>query len=151
MLTRAQVAARLGKSIATVRRMEGIELHPRKGTDGVHRFNPVEVATVARAPRGSQWPISNRTPDTDDDEQPGDEAFAERDDQIRALERKLAAAQVELRGARRLLAENAELREALMLALDCIVEQLGPKPPRDVLELVNVLTMQYAGEPVHRR
>lgn len=51
MLTRSQVANRLGKSIATVRRMEGTELHPRRSPEGVNLFDPVEVAEVARRGR----------------------------------------------------------------------------------------------------
>ena len=52
MLTRSGVAKRLGKSIATVRRMEGVELHPTLGTDGVHLFEPGEVDDVANGRRG---------------------------------------------------------------------------------------------------
>jgi len=37
----------LGKSIASVRRMEGVELHPVRDERGVHRFDPVEVDQVA--------------------------------------------------------------------------------------------------------
>lgn len=48
MLTRSGVAKRLGKSLATVRRMEGFELHPRKNQAGVHLFDPAEVDRVAR-------------------------------------------------------------------------------------------------------
>lgn len=48
MLTRSGVARRLGKGIATVRRMEGIELHPVKDARGVHRFDRAEVERVAR-------------------------------------------------------------------------------------------------------
>ena len=47
MLTRSGVAKRLGKSIASVRRMEGVELHPVRDERGVHRFDPVEVEQVA--------------------------------------------------------------------------------------------------------
>ena len=43
MLTRASVAKRLGKSIATVRRMEGIELHPIVDERGIHWFEVCEV------------------------------------------------------------------------------------------------------------
>jgi hypothetical protein len=46
MLTRSQVAAILGKSVATVRRMEGVELHPKRNRAGVHLFDPDEVATL---------------------------------------------------------------------------------------------------------
>lgn len=47
MLTRSGVAKRLGKSIATVRRMEGVEFHPTLGSDGVRLFDPDEVEGVA--------------------------------------------------------------------------------------------------------
>ena len=47
MLTRMQVARRLGKSLATVRRLEGSVLHPRRDANGIHRFNPAEVEHVA--------------------------------------------------------------------------------------------------------
>jgi hypothetical protein len=46
-LTRGEVAAQLGTSIASVRRMEGAALHPTRGADGVHRFDSAEVAVVA--------------------------------------------------------------------------------------------------------
>jgi len=54
MLTRAGVAKRLGKSIATVRRMEGVELHPSVDTRGVRRFNPEEVERIARGEGGGR-------------------------------------------------------------------------------------------------
>jgi hypothetical protein len=57
MLTRSGVAKRLGKSIATVRRMEGIELFPTRDERGIHRFDPEEVERVARGERSP-----NRTP-----------------------------------------------------------------------------------------
>lgn len=47
LLTRAEVAARLGVSTSTVRRYEGELLHPQKGADGVNRFDPQEVAILA--------------------------------------------------------------------------------------------------------
>lgn len=46
-LTRSKVAEELGTSIASVRRLEGKTLHPRKGADGVHLFDPGEVAALA--------------------------------------------------------------------------------------------------------
>jgi hypothetical protein len=49
MLTRSQVAARLGKSIATVRRLEGVHLHPTRDAAGVHRFERDEVEQLASA------------------------------------------------------------------------------------------------------
>lgn len=47
MLTRAGVGRRLGKSIATVRRMEGVELHPTVDGRGVHWFDLREVDAIA--------------------------------------------------------------------------------------------------------
>jgi hypothetical protein len=48
MLTRSAVAKRLKCSIATVRRLEGHDLFPRRDSNGVHRFDESEVAEVAR-------------------------------------------------------------------------------------------------------
>lgn len=47
-MTRAEVAKRIGRSIATVRRMEGKELHPSVDWNGVHLFDPDEVEAVAQ-------------------------------------------------------------------------------------------------------
>jgi hypothetical protein len=47
-MTRQAVAKRLGVSMATVRRLEGAQLHPAIGLDGVHRFDPAEVEAVAK-------------------------------------------------------------------------------------------------------
>lgn len=47
MLTRSQVARRIGRSLATVRRLEGKELHPRSDARGVNRFDPGEVDALA--------------------------------------------------------------------------------------------------------
>lgn len=52
MLTRAQVARRLGKSIATVRRLEGVALHPVIDDEGVHRFDETEVERLVDRRRG---------------------------------------------------------------------------------------------------
>ena len=47
LLTRADVTALLHCSISSVRRLEGDALHPIVGADGVHRFDPAEIARVA--------------------------------------------------------------------------------------------------------
>jgi hypothetical protein len=60
LLTRADVAARLGVSTSTVRRYEGELLHPRKGPDGVNRFDPQEVAVLAMTLLG-QRPAKPKT------------------------------------------------------------------------------------------
>jgi hypothetical protein len=48
LLTRADAAALLHCSVSSVRRLEGDVLHPIVGPDGVHRFDPAELARVAR-------------------------------------------------------------------------------------------------------
>lgn len=50
MLTRSQVARRLGKSIATVRRLEDRALHPVRGARGVRLFDEWEVDRLKRDP-----------------------------------------------------------------------------------------------------
>jgi hypothetical protein len=57
MLKRSHVAKRLGKSLATVRRLEGVELHPVIGENGVHLFDETEVDEVAM--RGRRGPSDN--------------------------------------------------------------------------------------------
>src|SRR5258708_10473507 len=46
-MTRNGVAKRLGCSVTTVRRMEGKDLRPRVGRDGVHYFRKSEVNRLA--------------------------------------------------------------------------------------------------------
>lgn len=57
MLTRSQVAQRLRRSLATVRRLEGTVLHPQRDARGVNRFDEDEVAALAiqLAKSGSVW------------------------------------------------------------------------------------------------
>jgi hypothetical protein len=147
MLTRAQVAARLGKSIATIRRMEGTDLHPRKDANGVHRFSPVEVAAVARGPRTHAWPLGVRIarPNAADDG-PVDESISEREMRVQALERDLARARTDLARMHHLSEENAELREAITLSLDCLLAQAGPKVPHDVLNIIEGLVLRYGAD-----
>jgi hypothetical protein len=47
LLTRANAAALLRCSISSVRRLEGDALHPIVGSDGIHRFDPAEIARLA--------------------------------------------------------------------------------------------------------
>jgi hypothetical protein len=70
MLSRIEVARRIGKSVATVRRLEGVELHPTRDSSGVHRFDVDEVERLAakirkgfRLPWGQQAP-HHRLPPT---------------------------------------------------------------------------------------
>jgi len=53
LLTRADAAALLRCSISSVRRLEGDALHPIVGADGVHRFDPAEIARLG----GSRSPL----------------------------------------------------------------------------------------------
>src|SRR3954463_649143 len=47
-MTRKQVAQRLGKSIATVRRIEGVLLHPRQDARGIRHFDPRAVEALVK-------------------------------------------------------------------------------------------------------
>ena len=46
-ITRGEVARALGVAVASVRRLEGVRLHPARGEDGVWRFDPAEVSALA--------------------------------------------------------------------------------------------------------
>lgn len=48
-MKRKQVAAALGKSLATVRRLEGRLLFPKQDANGHWRFNPRKVAELVRS------------------------------------------------------------------------------------------------------
>lgn len=50
-LTRGKAAEALGVSRTTLRRMEGTELHPRRGANGVRLFDATEVQEVVRRTR----------------------------------------------------------------------------------------------------
>ncbi|MBI2894418.1 MAG: hypothetical protein HYY06_12780 [Deltaproteobacteria bacterium] len=64
-LTRSQVAERLGTSIASVRRLEGKKLHPRRGPRGVWLFDPAELAAVAEEQTSSLTAKPRRSADGD--------------------------------------------------------------------------------------
>lgn len=54
-LTRVQVAKRLGVSVTTVRRLEGIELFPMTGERGTRYFDPQRVEELAARMDGETW------------------------------------------------------------------------------------------------
>lgn len=58
MLTRSAVAKRLRRSIATVRRLEGQELFPRRDRNGILRFDESEVAAVTRRLKTGEVPAA---------------------------------------------------------------------------------------------
>jgi hypothetical protein len=58
--TRSVVASTLNVSVTTVRRFEGSLLHPVKGADGIHLFDPSEVQELANR-RPTPSPAKNST------------------------------------------------------------------------------------------
>ncbi|HET7543824.1 MAG TPA: hypothetical protein VFK05_28325 [Polyangiaceae bacterium] len=56
LLTRGQVARRLGTSLSTVRRMEGEQLKPIIGPRGVHYFEETEIQAVFVRVRRARMP-----------------------------------------------------------------------------------------------
>ena len=79
-MTRGQVAKRLGKSLATVRRIEGVLLHSVQDTQGVHRFNADEVDALAQKLEGGQttlWQALRGTTDSANLDKPESELEAQ--------------------------------------------------------------------------
>lgn len=68
MITRKQVAEKLGRSVATVRRLEGKRLHPKVSAQGVHLFHPDEVEEFAEEVlrTGRALPPEDQTTPIDD-------------------------------------------------------------------------------------
>jgi hypothetical protein len=66
-LTRKEAALRLGKSIATIRRLEGSHLNPRM-VGGVHRFDPEEVEELRGRRLPEAWGLGS---DDSEDEDSG--------------------------------------------------------------------------------
>lgn len=92
-MTRKQVADRLGRSLATVRRLEGVLLHPRRDARGVHHFERDEVEALARdldAGRVSAGTV-DESPEQREDDGPCPECSALRDE-VDALGGELDAA-----------------------------------------------------------
>src|SRR5688572_24278603 len=132
MLTRSQVATMLGKSIATVRRMEGHELHPKRNRAGVHLFDPDEVravrsgTSILRVIPESQrlhrhaWPEPHRDEKRDTDAESGQQAPHMAPEQLAQL----------LRAAR---AEGAK-EERVRLDAERTLEQAVASRQRDAEE-----------------
>lgn len=98
-MTRKQVAQRLGKSIATVRRLEGVLLHPMLDARGKARFDDAEVeqlvgamergeVTLWQHMRGKSEPLEGIAED-DADQAPECVGCVERDQQLAHLKREL--------------------------------------------------------------
>jgi hypothetical protein len=56
-MTRREVAKRLGKSVAAVRRLEGVHLHPARDSRGVHHFDEDEVEALAERVSSGEFSI----------------------------------------------------------------------------------------------
>lgn len=158
MLTRSQVAQRIGRSVATVRKMEGAVLHPRVDQHGVYRFAPEEVEAVAAriratgraldaAPFEARSASSAVPPDyfelfakkvnEDDSLTEREEEFeritSERDELRRALEgERRAREQLETRDAQR-AREEAAATTAMALNLLDDLESLSLRQRRRIL------------------
>jgi hypothetical protein len=64
LLTRGQVARRLGLSLSTVRRMEGVQLKPIVGERGVRYFEETEIQTVLVRVRRTRVSVDERADGT---------------------------------------------------------------------------------------
>lgn len=62
MMTRSAVAKALGRSVATVRKLEGVKLFPERNDAGTWLFDPEEVKALAREVHqtGRALPSGNR-------------------------------------------------------------------------------------------
>ena len=107
-MTRKQVALRLGKSVATVRRIEGVLLYPRRDARGVHRFDVSEVDALARRVKQGRVQLSNAFSSTNSAAYQAD--TSEPCHRCTSLKRQLAALREELEGQRRL--NDLEVRES---------------------------------------
>jgi hypothetical protein len=137
MLTRAGVAKRIGRSIATVRRLEGSELFPTVGRDGVHRFDPSEVDAVLER-RGTGSRLGPRGwLDSEIKRREGDAC-------ARGAFRQTAAR----RGAeKRIQATLEEIIERLSLAIDALTERELRGLPRELVDaLSDVLALNPEGD-----
>jgi len=141
MLTRAGVAKRLGRSLATVRRMEGTELHPSVDDRGVHRFDPDEVDAFTA--RGSDQPA--QAPVFEHDQSPREAAIALQAANARISELKQRCDAFEADAQRlAILAERAqhracELRGTAVEALDLVETLLGRDTPYAVRSVLRNL------------
>ena len=132
MLTRAAVAKRLGRSIATVRRLEGNELHPWTDERGVHRFDAAEVDELARRAQESGLTPFGIVAGGEGAEA----ALADAADQIGTLKEQLAAMEKAKESAasrsRLLVDEARQLRETAIEALELVEAMLERDTPYGV-------------------
>ena len=125
MVTRAGVAKRLGLSIASVRRMEGRELHPWTDERGVHQFDASEVEQLVRGDR-TRSKNEEGAPFADEERN-----FTQRG--VQRLENELTEAREALSAASgrsaELASQNEELRTTAIEALELVEVVLGSATP----------------------
>src|SRR5262245_59629875 len=117
MLRRSQVARRLGRSVATVRRLEGAVLFPERDRRGIYRFDEGEVADLARRVRNGDVELWREFAATGSSDWRG--WLGKRDGSVRRQSVRLETGSTELRKqcteaeqrVRSLTAENDRLRE----------------------------------------
>jgi hypothetical protein len=122
-LTRREAAARLGKSVATIRRLEGTHLTPRL-VAGVHRFDPDEVDALRGLRIPEAWgPGSDngfgRKARRDEALEQESQARRQVEKQRDELRKRLGQVSRELEELRR---ENTELRAVLGVAMATVNE-----------------------------
>lgn len=103
-MTRQQVARRLGKSLATVRRIEGVLLHPTRDSRGIHRFDGAEVEALARGIESGDVTVWHELRRDSADDTPVDFSSPHECDACAALEQQVSG----LREAVRRQRENHE-------------------------------------------
>ena len=149
MLTRSQVAKRLGRSIATVRRMEGHELFPTKDERGVHRFDAEEVAKVARCGGVRARSTERGAPEERDEilelrrEQAEEQSFVDWQRELAARRQRLADQQQERSERERVreleadkARQRAELEEQeLAQVCESLLSELESLTPRQLASL----------------
>jgi len=92
-LPRAEVAERLGRSVATVRRLEGSKLHPKISARGTRLFDPGEVDALAREVQETGRALSPTDRTVPQEDRPSWEEYDELQEQVdmlRAENRDLA-------------------------------------------------------------
>lgn len=137
MVTRAAVAKRLGVSIATVRRMEGNELHPWTDDRGVHQFDAAEIEQLAQADRETPWRAVDPVIESElrAARNRADQLEAELTEAQRALQTS-AAQIVQLRS------RAEEMRGTAIEALELVGVVLGGETPYEIHHLLRALQRQ---------
>jgi hypothetical protein len=139
MLTRSEVARRIGRSVATVRRMEGRSLHPESGPRGVRNFDPDEVDYVAERIARSGRALDDDLPDfrASRDAEGRDERSQGKDEQLREALREVTHLKDLLRRAK---VDQSKWTARVEDAVDTVIASVGTSDD-DVLEALDELVV----------